>query len=85
MILDPFHPAPKPARPHPNKQMVHALRISLKGKTTILNPPDDRDAGLQTNELPLSKSPLTQFHNFKIIYKRYAGLYFALCIDVNDN
>lgn len=26
-----------------------------------------------------------QFHNFKIVYKRYAGLYFALCIDLADN
>ena len=28
---------------------------------------------------------LFQFHNFKIVYKRYQGLYFAVCIDVNDN
>jgi hypothetical protein len=28
---------------------------------------------------------LTKFRNFKIIYKRYAGLYFALCVDINDN
>lgn len=27
----------------------------------------------------------SQFRNFKIIYKRYAGLYFALCVDINDN
>jgi len=26
-----------------------------------------------------------EFRNFKIIYKRYAGLYFALCVDINDN
>lgn len=26
-----------------------------------------------------------QFHNFKIVYKRYQGLYFAVCIDINDN
>lgn len=26
-----------------------------------------------------------EFKNFKIIYKRYAGLYFILCMDVNDN
>lgn len=30
-------------------------------------------------------SPLTQFHNFKIVYKRYQGLYFAICIDISDN
>jgi hypothetical protein len=26
-----------------------------------------------------------KFHNFKIVYKRYAGLYFALCIDLTNN
>lgn len=26
-----------------------------------------------------------EFRNYKIIYKRYAGLFFALCVDVNDN
>ena len=26
-----------------------------------------------------------KFHNFKIVYKRYAGLYFALCIDITNN
>lgn len=26
-----------------------------------------------------------QFRNFKIIYRRYAGLYFCICVDVNDN
>ncbi|XP_077696531.1 AP-2 complex subunit sigma isoform X2 [Eretmochelys imbricata] len=25
------------------------------------------------------------FRNFKIIYRRYAGLYFCICVDVNDN
>ena len=26
-----------------------------------------------------------EFRNYKIIYKRYAGLFFALCVDLNDN
>lgn len=26
-----------------------------------------------------------QFRNFKIVYRRYAGLYFCICVDVNDN
>uniref|UniRef100_A0A4W4H5A2 AP complex subunit sigma n=1 Tax=Electrophorus electricus TaxID=8005 RepID=A0A4W4H5A2_ELEEL len=25
------------------------------------------------------------FRNFKIIYRRYAGLYFCICVDVTDN
>ena len=26
-----------------------------------------------------------QFRNFKIVYRRYAGLYFCFCVDVHDN
>eukprot|EP00911_Craspedida_sp_UC1_P001238 UC1_evm3s933 len=26
-----------------------------------------------------------EFRTFKIVYRRYAGLYFCLCVDVNDN
>ena len=26
-----------------------------------------------------------QFRNYKIVYRRYAGLYFCVCVDSNDN
>ena len=26
-----------------------------------------------------------QFRNYKIVYRRYAGLFFCICIDANDN
>ena len=26
-----------------------------------------------------------QFRNYKIVYRRYAGLYFCTCVDANDN
>jgi AP-2 complex subunit sigma-1 len=26
-----------------------------------------------------------EYRNYKIIYRRYAGLYFSFCVDVNDN
>merc|ERR1719458_1877814 len=26
-----------------------------------------------------------EFRNFKIVYRRYAGLYFCICVDVSDN
>ncbi len=26
-----------------------------------------------------------QFRRYKIVYRRYAGLYFSYCVDVNDN
>ena len=28
---------------------------------------------------------LFQFRNFKIVYRRYAGLYFCICVDIADN
>lgn len=41
------------------------------------------------NDPPPILSPpphlLLQFRNFKIIYRRYAGLYFCICVDVTDN
>ncbi|XP_045296728.1 AP-2 complex subunit sigma isoform X2 [Leopardus geoffroyi] len=42
-------------------------------------------------DLPVSRSLahlhnlFCHFRNFKIIYRRYAGLYFCICVDVNDN
>ncbi|QQP50279.1 AP complex subunit sigma, partial [Caligus rogercresseyi] len=26
-----------------------------------------------------------EFRHYKIVYRRYAGLYFCICVDVNDN
>jgi hypothetical protein len=28
---------------------------------------------------------LYQFRNYKIVYRRYAGLFFCVCVDSNDN
>lgn len=33
----------------------------------------------------INKNVMFQFRNFKIVYRRYAGLYFCICVDVNDN
>ena len=33
----------------------------------------------------LSSSVIFQFRNFKIVYRRYAGLYFCICVDISDN
>eukprot|EP00054_Salpingoeca_dolichothecata_P010183 m.57214 g.57214 ORF g.57214 m.57214 type:complete len:143 (+) comp18851_c0_seq1:1166-1594(+) len=32
-----------------------------------------------------SHTNFVEFRTFKIVYRRYAGLYFCLCVDVNDN
>lgn len=29
--------------------------------------------------------PSMQYKTFKLVYRRYAGLYFLLCVDVTDN
>ena len=26
-----------------------------------------------------------KFRNYKVVYRRYAGLFFCLCVDANDN
>ena len=26
-----------------------------------------------------------QFRNHKVVYRRYAGLFFCICVDANDN
>ena len=32
-----------------------------------------------------SSPVIFQFRNFKIVYRRYAGLYFCICVDISDN
>lgn len=27
----------------------------------------------------------SQFRNYKVIYRRYAGLFFLICLDISDN
>jgi AP-2 complex subunit sigma-1 len=53
-----------------------------------------RDQKYQSNFVEVSKSHvvilyqhnhLPQFRNYKIIYRRYAGLFFCVCVDANDN
>ncbi|KAH7107955.1 clathrin coat assembly protein ap17 [Auriculariales sp. MPI-PUGE-AT-0066] len=31
------------------------------------------------------QSNFVEFRNYKVVYRRYAGLYFCLCVDANDN
>jgi AP-2 complex subunit sigma-1 len=32
-----------------------------------------------------SLSNFIEYRNYKVIYKRYAGLYFSFCVDIKDN
>lgn len=38
---------------------------------------------MYANIMNLTLSP--QFRNHKIVYRRYAGLFFCVCVDANDN
>ena len=49
---DPLRSPPEPPRQNPSLQVVRALRRQRESKAAILNPPHDRDARLQTNQLP---------------------------------
>ncbi|KAK6977359.1 AP complex subunit sigma [Favolaschia claudopus] len=31
------------------------------------------------------QSNFVEFRNYKIVYRRYAGLFFCICVDANDN
>ena len=33
----------------------------------------------------LIREERVQFRNHKIVYRRYAGLFFTFCVDANDN
>lgn len=31
------------------------------------------------------QSNFVEFRNYKVVYRRYAGLFFCVCVDANDN
>ncbi|KAL8999410.1 MAG: hypothetical protein Q9169_001724 [Polycauliona sp. 2 TL-2023] len=50
-------------------------KVKLKGEVHRLIAP--RDQKHQSN--------FVEFRNLKIVYRRYAGLFFCVCVDANDN
>lgn len=54
-------------------EALHQVR--LKGEVHRLVAP--RDQKYQSN--------FVEFRNHKIVYRRYAGLFFCVCVDANDN
>jgi len=34
---------------------------------------------------PRAQSNFVEFRNHKVVYRRYAGLFFCVCVDANDN
>ena len=67
-------------------------QVRLRGEVHRLVAP--RDQKYQSNFVEvrgcLSLTPYSHWHwskfrNYKIVYRRYAGLFFCLCVDANDN
>ncbi|CAK5275119.1 unnamed protein product [Mycena citricolor] len=52
-----------------------AVKVRLRGEVHRLVAP--RDQKYQSN--------FVEFRNFKVVYRRYAGLFFCVCVDANDN
>ncbi|KAK7045772.1 AP-2 complex subunit sigma [Paramarasmius palmivorus] len=50
-------------------------KVRLRGEVHRLVAP--RDQKYQSN--------FVEFRNYKIVYRRYAGLFFCVCVDANDN
>ncbi|SPO30650.1 probable clathrin coat assembly protein ap17 [Ustilago trichophora] len=50
-------------------------KIRLRGEVHRLIAP--RDQKYQSN--------FVEFRNYKLVYRRYAGLFFCVCVDANDN
>lgn len=76
--------------------MIHFLLLQNRmGKTRLCKwyvPCDDAEKDRQKTEVHrLMTSREARFTNFveyrnaKVVYRRYAGLYFAFCVDVSDN
>ena len=57
--------------------------IKKRGNTTLIQQTTCTHLSLSLNYSPHRFH--LQFRNFKIVYRRYAGLYFCICVDVSDN
>ncbi|KAF3928540.1 hypothetical protein ABW21_db0205209 [Orbilia brochopaga] len=69
-----LHPHPEPAGQDAAGK-VDDEKVKLKGEVHRLVAP--RDQKYQSN--------FVEFRNNKIVYRRYAGLFFCVCVDANDN
>ena len=58
-----------------SKSLQDEEKIKLKGEVHRLIAP--RDQKHQSN--------FVEFRSLKIVYRRYAGLFFCVCVDANDN
>ena len=61
------------------------ITISLRGIITITISWHNKWIGLHGHVIIFLYFIDFQFRNFKIVYRRYAGLYFCICVDISDN
>ena len=71
--------------------LLKDIQVRLRGEVHRLVAP--RDQKYQSNfvevrlcavDVKFSLKEL-QFRNYKVVYRRYAGLFFCVCVDANDN
>jgi len=76
--------------------MIHFLLLqNRQGKTRLAKyysayeHEEKRQLELEVHKLITKRDPkftnFIEFRRYKVIYRRYAGLYFSYCVDVNDN
>jgi AP-2 complex subunit sigma-1 len=71
------------------------LLQNRQGKTRLakyyvpLEDEEKRKLEYEVHRLVVSRDPkhtnFVEFRNYKVVYRRYAGLFFSLCVDLNDN
>lgn len=71
------------------------LLQNRQGKTRLakyyvpLADEEKRQLEYEVHRLVVNRDPkhtnFVEFRNYKVVYRRYAGLFFSLCVDLNDN
>eukprot|EP01083_Nonionella_stella_P093746 262833_1 len=76
--------------------MIHYIFLqNRQGKTRLskwyspYEQGEKRKIEQEIHHLVINRDPkftnFLEYRNFKVIYRRYAGLYFSMCIDMDDN
>jgi len=76
--------------------MIHFLLLqNRQGKTRLakyysaFEHEEKRQLEIEVHKLITKRDPkftnFIEFRRYKIVYRRYAGLYFSYCVDINDN
>jgi hypothetical protein len=59
--------------------------VEVRQAPPLEHPPDCTQRPLRLTHARPCTWGCVQFRNYKIVYRRYAGLYFCVCVDSNDN